>query len=304
MRRLLLLLLAFALAACAGAPAAQAPVATVAPTSTPLPTPTPTAIPTPSATPAVQPSPTALALSPSAVSAELAGAMGRTAALGSYHAEIDLTGDLVDGRSGTLLAMEGDFAGEEYEITAGGLLTGLLGADPVAGQRAIRADGASYLHGPLALLGAVDDAWYRLPAQQSGLATPPIDLLETLGLLANFDFAGYTSAPFVQRGELKCIPYQGDRDATVGLLRALAQSGLPGIATASEIERAESTMLVCDDGLLHELQLEVAGESSGNPPAPFGYSLDVTLSDLGEPITISAPPNAKNVLSVPGAPRP
>jgi hypothetical protein len=304
----LLAALAALLTACAGPPEAAAPTATPAPSSTPTPTATPRPSATPTPRPSATPAPTATAEPAAAGEAgdAIAEAVSRTAALDSYRAELSVSGDLGGGGQGSLLSMEGAFAGDAYEFSASGLLPSILGADPARGLQAVRTSDASYVRGPITMIGALEDAWYRLPVQQTTLAAPPVDVRGTLGLLAasGADYGGFQPGLAQQRQGQSCTPYRGDRAATVELLQALAQSGLPGTADPRQVEAAESTILICADGYLHGLDLTFAGENPGDPPVPFRYTLAAALSDHNGAIAIAAPPNPRAVPVGPGAPRP
>lgn len=302
MRNLSLIILLLALAACA-APVAEVPTTTPAPTATPPPTATPTPLPTATLAPSATP---AAAQAGSAINAALA----RSASADTYRLDLSLrgSGSAVSLGNATaaeteLLGMQATFVNDDYEFTLSGVLAVLLGGDPARGIQALRADEQSYVRGPLALVGASDNAWYRLSPEQAALAAPPVSADSSLGAVqrAGAKFEGFTPGPSEQRNGQQCQSYLGDRDATVALLDSLSQSGLPASASPDDITSAESTVVVCADGYLHGLSLTFAGRQ-GEPAQPFGYSLEVELSDFEAPLVISAPADAREPPAPPGAP--
>jgi hypothetical protein len=159
MRAITILVLALALAGCA-APNVQAPSAT--PTLAPTATAAPTASPVPSVTPS--PAPTG-----GEAADAIAAAVARTGAVGMYRSRVTMRGSGLLGAASAsptdLIVVDGSFAGAEYEYTLSGFLSAFLGASE-GGLQIIRAGGETYVRGPLPMLAAPEDAWYRLPPAQ------------------------------------------------------------------------------------------------------------------------------------------
>lgn len=201
-----------------------------------------------------------------------------------------------------ILTMQGDFAGKDYRFTASGLLATFLGADPVRGLQATQVDGTSYLRGPISFIGAPEEAWYRLAPAQAALAAPPVSAKATLGLLTTSAtmYAGFTAGPTEQRDGQRCQSYSGNKAATVVLLQSLAQSGLPAPSDPNQIDKAESSILVCPDGYVHALTMAFSGRNPGDTPTPFSYDLDVQLSAFDAALGITAPADARD-LPAPGS---
>lgn len=301
-RSLATIILTAALAACAGPPEAVVPTATPPPTATPQPTATPSPAPTATPPPTATPAPSATSVgAQTGASGPLADALRRTAALDTYSATISVAGGGFPGAPagalGTLLRLDGRFAGAEHEFTASGLLTSVLGADPVTGLTAARADGASYVRGPVPLLGIADQSWYRLPPERAALAQPPVSLALLRGVLdpATFDSSGLTAGAPEQREGQSCTPYTGDTAVTAAVLRSLYAGGLPQVVAPEQVREGEATVVICDDGYVHQLTLSLAGVFPGDTAAPFSLELDARLDNPGGPIEIAAPPAAKDL---------
>jgi hypothetical protein len=312
MKRLTPILLAALLTACA-APQAQAPTATIAPPTATIAPPTATIAPPtatrvpPTATP-VPPTATTIPAATAAAAAPAGGAGGalgdalaQTAAATSYRLDLTVTGKgaiqaVPTGDAPmTLIAMTGAFAGDEYEYNLKGAVAAMLAANPQTGVQAISAGGANYLHGPIPLLGATEDAWYTLDPAQAAMTAPPVSANSTAGALAraNPNFAGFVPGPEEQRGGQSCRRYTGDRAATLGLLKSLGQTGLPVESDPARIKEASAALVACADGYLYDLDLAYSGTTAADPPAPFSLDLRLRLSDFDASITITPPQNAR-----------
>jgi hypothetical protein len=201
-----------------------------------------------------------------------------------------------------ILRLDGTFAGDNHAFTASGFLATFLGADPDRGLQALRADGTSYVRGPLTFVGAPDEAWYRLEPTQAALANPPVSADATLGLLTDADFSGFVaSAPYQSDGQ-RCTPFSGDRTATTALLQSLSASGLPAPSDPAQVDAAESRILVCADGYIHALSLVFSGTTPSDPPAPFSYDLAVELDGFDETLAIDPPADARPLPTTPLSP--
>lgn len=330
--RYLTILFVLLLAACA-APAAQTPTTTSAPSATPTPlatssplpsatrapTATRTSLPTATTTATAQPTTAtaAAAATPAAATAryddEILEAIRKSAAADTYRLVITLAGS---GKFGdisfpnssqptSLFDMEGAFSGADYEFMLKGFLASMLGAGP-DGLRIIRADGVSYAHGPLTFIGAPEAVWYRLSVAQAALANPPVSAATTLNQIisSNPDFSGFSLGSGVDQNGQRCQSYNGDRGATIALLQSLAQSGLPATSAPENTSEAKSAIVICPDGYLHRLSLNISGTNPGASPQPFSYVLDVQIDDFNTAIDIQAPPNPQDLPSSPIQPAP
>lgn len=289
MKHLLTLVVAALLLAACGPPVAQVPTATPAPP----PTATPTSTPAPTATPA-----------PAAAEDDPIGAaLERTAQADSYTISMTVagTGAVLGGPGGPaaadLATLTGSFDGDDYSYALSGAAAALLTGAPDLALRVIRAGGVAYLRGPIPLLGATEDAWYRLSPEQATLAVPPISAASTAGALAATapDFSGFTPVAEELRAGRSCRRYSGSRPATLGLLQSLATSGLPVDADPARVQEAASAVVVCEDGYLYDLDLSFTGTSAGEQPAPYSYDLRLRLADFGAAQTIVAPEGARTI---------
>lgn len=290
---LTLLAAALVLAAC-GPPAALVPTATPAPTATATPRPTATPTPAPTATAA----PTAAAGDDA-----IGAALRQTARADSYTISLTVAGKgaVMGGPGGAgqadLASLSGAFDGDDYEYALTGAAATLLTGAPDVALRVVRSGGVSYLRGPVPLLGAAEDAWYRLSPEQATLAVPPVSAASTAGALAGTspDFSAFTPAAEELRAGQGCRRYTGGREGALALLQSLAQSGLPVDGDPARVQAAEAAVVVCEDGYLHDLDLSFAGTSAGERPAPYSYDLRLRLADFGAGDPIVAPEGAREI---------
>jgi hypothetical protein len=304
--RLVLLLLLLLTAACS-APEAQrpTPTPTVPPTATPSPTPSPSATPLPSATPPPSPTP----LPAEDVARIVREALEQTAALDAYRFSLNLSGAGAVGSINlgdpdvevALFALDGAVSDADYQFTMTGILAIFLGANTQGGLQAIVVDGQSYLYGPIAFVDGTEAAWYRLTPDRAGLAILPVDIDATLDLVlqSEADFSGFVVGDADPRDDMRCRAFVGDDEATIALLRSLARGGLPFEIDAAFIDQAESTLVICEDGYVHELSLTYGGLNPDADQNPYRYDLRVTLSDLGGSVLIEVPADARELPTVP-----
>lgn len=208
-----------------------------------------------------------------------------------------------------LLALDARFAGADVSFTLRGFLAAFLGADVTRGLQAITVRGVSYVRGPLTFLGAPDDVWYRLTAEQSVIATPPVQVDTTLSAVGNAgaDFSRFTIGEVAERDGVPCQAYLGNRDATTALFASLGAVGLQTQLPEGTVTDAATTIWVCEDGYLRQLSITFRGTTTDpqGQAQPFSFTLDVQLSEINGNITITPPPDARD-LPAPGntTPRP
>ncbi len=293
LRRFISVIVALFLIGCATPPS---PTPTPPPTATPTPPPTPTPLPTPTPSPTPQAVPAGRAI-PAAIQ--------QTANLSTYRMQLTLRGSgLIGGFNlgatvTDLLALDGQFAGNDVAFTLRGFLAAFLGADVTRGLQAITVNGVSYARGPLTFLGVNDDNWYRLSAEQSVLATPPAQVNTTLLAVsqAGADFSRFTIGATDTRDGARCQEYRGDREATTALFASLDAVGLPTRLPDSTITDAQAQIWVCEDGYLRQLTINFAGTATDpqGQSLPFSFALDVQVSDINGEIRITPPPDARDL---------
>jgi hypothetical protein len=200
-----------------------------------------------------------------------------------------------------IMALEGAFSGADYTFTLRGFVTVLYGVSSAQGLRAARVADQPYLHGPVPVIGAVQDAWYRLPQARAVLATPPLYPAGLLALVAQsgVDPAGFNPAGQEQLDGQGCQRFTGDRVAGLAILKSLSDSGLPVDSAPAHIDRVASDLWVCPDGYLHQVRLSFAGMTPGEKPLPFDFTMTMHLSAFGADVGVSAPEQALDLAASP-----
>jgi hypothetical protein len=199
--------------------------------------------------------------------------------------------------------MKSAFAGADYRFVLTGFVTALYGGSSANGIQVTRVAGQDYMHGPVLVIGATQDAWYRLPKSRATLATPP---LYPAGLLALVSQSGVSATGFSPVGQeqvdgLSCQHFSGDRASSLAILKSLGESGLPIDTVPEHIDRISSDLWVCADGYLHQVRLAFAGATPGEKPLPFDFTITMHMYDFGADVGIAAP---ATVLDLAGAPSP
>ncbi len=305
-----LLLLALLLAACGGTPAV--PTTTPVPTATPEPS--PTLEPSPTAEPSPEPTETPEATEDSdtgddaATDGDIQAAIERSRAIETYRFALTVSGQGLGeeqlpgaepGQSVELFSVEGAFNGSDSDLVLGGFLSSLLGVED--GLSVMNVGDVSYLRGPVPLLGAAEDRWYELPADQSGIADPPLAANNLLGSPGDesFDESGFTLTGSEELDDLQCDVYTGDRDATLAALENLGEETLPG-GEEENLEVAELRLWVCEDGYVHQMQAELSGVNPEAPDQQVELMVLMRFFDINADISIEAPADAVP-LEVPGS---
>jgi hypothetical protein len=229
----------------------------------------------------------------------------------SYRAEVSMSGNGTLGAvslgspqaPAEIMGMQGAFSGADYRFALTGFVTALYGSSPSKGLQVVHVAGQDYIHGPLALVGALQDAWYRLPQARSALATPP---LYPAGLLALVAQSGVSPAGFSPVGQeqvdnLSCQRFSGDRAVSLAILKSLGDSGLPVDTAPAHIDRIASDLWVCADGYLHQVRLAFAGTTPAEKPLPFDFMITMHMYDFAADVGVVAPATA---LDLPAPPSP
>jgi SH3-like domain-containing protein len=313
------LLFAAALAAC-GAPQPvaqsepQAPAtATRRPTRTPRP---PTATPAATATPNATAAPDVTATTqPATPAAEAAGNDDLRAALVNMQKvksarismQLKASGDgLAEafggaaGNSVDLFALDGSFSGKNADLVISGQALQFM--DPAAPDslKMRVVDNKVYIHGPLGSFGAPQDRWYMLPSAQSmSFGTPPMPNLNGVvgGLaLKRLDLSGFVVKGSEQDGGASCAAYAGDKEGVERAIDSLTvlgqESPLDAIQQSIKLERADLSLLVCDDGYIHRADIGITAlDKSGNQQR-FSVDIALALKDFDQEMSIVAPEGA------------
>lgn len=292
---------------------AQPPTATAQlPTATPEP-PTATAQP-PTATPEPPTNPSG-ADAGSAEADEASGgagesqvfsqALARSEQAMSYRMEMDVTitgappelADMLGTGSDqpvSIMKFTGDVNNEDAHVTMSGMFLAFLGIDPDQGLEIMTVAGQSYLQGPIPLLGATEDRWYvadQGEASFTDVASDPDDFFET------FQSHDLAEMPFVQTATesldgQQCEVYSIDQDGLTQLAQDFDLGMSPDDLDTGEIDSAELSMWICDDGYLHKLDFVLEGTAEEMPQQPVTVHVTLHMYDFNSDITIVAPADA------------
>jgi hypothetical protein len=191
------------------------------------------------------------------------------------------------------LNVSGTVSGKNSNMTLKGLIVSFLGADATTGVEFTTIDGKTYVHGPVPLLNASEAKWYALPEGQSS----PAEGLGSASVVKSFasedmNLSDFKVAGTEQIDGQQCKVYAGDKAATMKAFKnAQSTDGLPSVDSLKDVEEASLKYYICDDNLLHRMQLEFVGTPEGQTDK-LSINLDVNLSDFGESFNIAAPKDA------------
>jgi hypothetical protein len=158
-----------------------------------------------------------------------------------------------------------------------------------------------YIHGRVVVIGAMQDAWYRLPKSREALATPP---LYPAGLLALVSQSGVSPTGFSPAGQeqvdnLACQRFSGDRATSLAVLKSLGDSGLPIDTAPEHIDRVTSDLWACPDGYLHQVRLAFAGATPAAKPLAFDFTITMHMYDFNADVGVTAPATALDLTASP-----
>jgi hypothetical protein len=193
----------------------------------------------------------------------------------------------------TMISMHGEVNGTNSHFRLQGLFAAFLGVDPTKSLEVITVGDKSYIHGPVALLGASEDKWYELPADESSVAKPP---LTPGSFLESFTLSGVNASEFKKTGtesldDRSCDVYSGDKSLIEKAFKDVGQA--TGGQDLSSIDSAEFKFWICDDGYLHQIRMAVEGHETDKPDQKNSFVVQMHLFDLGADIKIEAPSNAE-----------
>lgn len=287
-----------------------------APAPTVAPVPTATLVPT--TVPATQ-APTVAA--PAAESGALLDSLNQVKAAKSYRVNLQVTAEggfagitgptPVPGTASTpvtLVQMTGEVNEKDAHFTIQGLFMSNLGIEPDQPFEVISHGGNAYLKGPVPLLGAMEEIWYKAPAQAAGVAQPP---LTPGAFLESFGETGINPGDFAKAGTESldgktCEIYSGDKSAVVNAFTRLGGASGATQEDLDSIDSAEFKFWVCDDGFLHQVKMGIVGHEKEKPEEKGSFEIFMKISDFNTDIQITPPADAKLLelpdLSTPPAP--
>jgi hypothetical protein len=302
---LLAALLAGALAACGGSPAASEPTAapaagsteSSAPAAEGVAKPRPTAVPAPTAKPTATPEPD--------VSVSLADAVANAKNVKTYRMEMEMSSKgLLDamaqagGGAGSpaadapLMSMTGEFDNGNAHFTMKGMFVAFMGMDPEQGLEMLTVDGKSYVHGPAPMMGATEAAWYAAEQGQASAAQPPVDSSAFFESFGGKDLSKFSKVGSESLDGQSCDIYKGDQEATQAAFESAAGGG--GANGMDTIESADLKLWACGDGYVHQMLIDVTGSSKDKPGQKLDFQMNFHLYDFDSAdIAIEAPADAK-----------
>lgn len=302
----------FALAASGILIAITAACASPTPTATPVP---PTNVPT-----VVPPTvPPTEASGSSAPQGTLAQAMTKAKDATTYRVSLSIAGKGNFVTSGptpeagapektiSLVTMQGEVKEQDAHFVIQGQLTSFLGLDPEKPFEVTTYNGDAYLKGPVPLIGATEEKWYKAPPEAAQIAQPP---LTPSSFLNSFGDAGLNPADFKLSGTesldgKSCEVYAGDKAAVVNAFSRLGGASGATQEDLDSIDNAEFKFWVCDDGYLHQVKMLIEGHDKNKPDQKGSFEVLMQLSDFNGSITITPPADAAPlILPTPAAATP
>ncbi len=287
-----------------------------APAATALPTTAATAVP-PTATPAPAVSTTAAATSAPGGGALSSGAIGsalqKSEGATAYRVEMQMSGSGAFGTTGEtpaagetpapgvsgnfdLLKLSGEVNGNDSHFLMGGLIAAFLGMDPTKGVEVTTVGDKSYIHGPIPLLGANQDAWYVTPAQTASAVKPP---LTASSFLQSLTTSGLSPSDVQKSGtesldNQSCDVYAADKSALQRAFEDVNKQQGGQNQSNEVIDNGDLRFWVCGDGYLHQVRMSVDGHDKTNAAQKGSFLLLMHIWDINNSsISIQAPANAQ-----------
>ena len=254
------------------------------------------AAPAPTATPTAEP--TAIPLN---------DALAKVKAATAYRVDMSITGKGNFASAGgptpvagaedkpiTLVVMKGEVNGKDAHFTLQGILTGFLGIEPEKTFEVISSNGDAYIKGPVPLLGATEEKWYKAPANAASVAQPPL----TPGAFLNsFGETGINPNDFKLTGTesldgQSCQVFSGDKSAVVNAFSKLGGATGATQEDLDSIDNAEFKFWVCADGYLHQVKMLIEGHEKTKPDQKGSFEILMKITDFNTNISITPPADA------------
>jgi hypothetical protein len=195
-----------------------------------------------------------------------------------------------------LFSIKGEVKDRDSHIQMLGVVSAFLGADPNKGLEIITLGDKGYMHGPLPMLGAAEDKWYEMPADQASSFKPP---LTSESFLDSLTGSGMSPSDFKKKGtetldDQSCDVYAGDQNALMKAFQNVGQAAGGSDNTNQVIDSADFNLWICQDGYLHQVRMSVQSHDKTKPDQSGTFLMQMHLSDFnGTDIQIQAPANAE-----------
>jgi hypothetical protein len=150
-------------------------------------------------------------------------------------------------------------------------------------------DGKTYMKGMMGAEGAEAEQWLVLPGDQSAAQqSAPVDAQQAIDSLTTNpeEAAGYAKTGMESMDGQNCDVYSTQKSnlATMGLMSAYSQQ-------FEKVDKAEIRIVMCPDGQMHQMKIEIAGASKKSPGTPASFVFETRMFDFGKNIAIEVPEN-------------
>ncbi|MDP9316584.1 MAG: SH3 domain-containing protein [Chloroflexota bacterium] len=268
----------------------------------------------PPATPAASPTPRPTP-SPAEIAAEIQAAVERTKTAASYKIDFRMTaeGSAAAAGGGTdtdrrqrLFWYEGVVQDDAFHVVD--LRDPFLpsAGNPNHGLELLSVDHQLYAHGPLPLPGATNDTWYHIGTLPENGGRPLLHADVILSRLFEMvDAAELVPLTSERRDQQLCRVYHSEQMAAVQAVSGFGMRTTPGPdpsledqLKAMELDDHTFKMWICEDGLVHRVEVSFGGQLVSNPATTFRKEIELHLSEFGAAAPIQVP---EEVVSLPSA---
>ena len=206
---------------------------------------------------------------------------------------MQVTGDIMDaGNAGatdkpvTVFEMEQSYAGTNTRTV---IRNREAGSDKSTEIEMRVVDGKTYMKGMMGSEDAEAEQWIVLPGDQSTTQqSAPVDAQQAIDSLTTNpeEAAGYAKTGMESMDGQNCDVYSTQKSnlATMGLMSAYSQQ-------FEKVDKAEIRIVMCPDGQMHQMKIEIAGTSKKSPGTPASFVFETRMFDFGKNIAIEVPEN-------------
>lgn len=203
------------------------------------------------------------------------------------------TGDVPSGLP--LMTMKGMVKDKDSDLKMGGLLigflTGFLGFAPAEEVEFLSVGGKSFIMGKR--VGDTEAKWYTMTNSES-MQTPvsPETMLESFQK-ANIDPSAFQKKASQPLDNMNCDVYSGDKDAVIKAFQTMGTSTQSDF-DPSTVDQAQLDFFICNDGFLHQVQMNLAMHDKDKPDQKSTFELLFHIFDINAAdIKIEEPANAQ-----------
>jgi len=148
-------------------------------------------------------------------------------------------------------------------------------------------DGKTYMKGMLGTNDADAEQWLMLPGDQSAAQqSAPVDAQQAIDSLTTNpeEAAGYAKIGTESMDGLTCDVFSTQKSnmATIGLMSAYSEQ-------FEKVDKAEVRVVMCPDGRMHQMKIEIVGTSKNSPGTPASFVFETRMFDFDKDVKIEAP---------------